>query len=195
MRIGSGKYRRRKLQTNPGLVTRPIADRVKEMLFNHLRDELEDRRVADVFAGTGTIGLEALSQGAASVVFIENDHRAHDLLKKNVAMLHAEPETLCWRTDVFRCSFRPKGMEQFLPYDIVFFDPPYRMIRDLVPKTPLYKSLERLARDSVTSEDALLLLRTPVRAEMQMPPVWQPDWTMEASTMHVHWFRKQGANE
>ena len=193
MRIVSGKYRRRKLHTNPGLVTRPILDRVKEVLFEFLGRELAGKRFADVFAGTGTIGLEALSRGAAGVVFIENDRRAHQLLQKNVEMLGVEEQTLCWRADVLRCSFRPKGVDRFLPYDVVFFDPPYRMIPGLQTGSAFYKSLERLARESVTSPEALLLLRTPEQAEFQCPPVWQFDCKMEPSSMEIHWFRKQPA--
>ena len=75
MRIVAGKFRRRKLFANPGLKTRPITDRVKESLFERLSGELEGKRIADVFAGTGTLGLEALSRGAKSVVFIESDRR------------------------------------------------------------------------------------------------------------------------
>jgi len=190
VRIVSGKYRRRKLHTNPGLVTRPILDRVKEVLFEFLGRELAGKRVADIFAGTGTIGLEALSRGAASVIFIENDRRAYQLLQKNVAMLNVEEQTLCWRTDVLRCSFHPKGVDQFLPYDIVFFDPPYRMIPGLKAGLALYKSLERLARDAVTSPDALLLLRTPEQAQFERPPVWQFDRKMEQASMEIHWLRK-----
>ncbi|HLJ10696.1 MAG TPA: RsmD family RNA methyltransferase, partial [Planctomycetaceae bacterium] len=72
MQIVSGKYRHRKLETNPGETTRPITARVKVALFDRLQPVLQQAKVADVFSGTGTIGLEALSRGAASVVFIES---------------------------------------------------------------------------------------------------------------------------
>lgn len=194
MRIVAGKYRRRKLLTNPGEVTRPITDRVKVMLFERLSSVLQGARVADVFAGTGTMGLESLSRGAHSVVFIERDHRAFELLNRNVAMLGAEQETLCWRADVKRTSFRPKGVDDFLPYDLVFFDPPYRMIADLKTGSVLYQSLERLARDGVSAERALLLLRTPERSQFERPPIWQFEQKLTMSTMEIHLFRKQGAS-
>ncbi len=111
MQIIAGKYRHRKLQTSPGETTRPITARVKVALFDRLQPLLEDARVADVFAGTGTIGLEALSRGARSVVFIESDLVAVELLRSNIATLKAEEETLCWATDASKCSFRPKGAE------------------------------------------------------------------------------------
>ena len=191
MRIIAGKYRRRKLLANPGLTTRPITDRTREILFEHLYGGLEDKRVADVFAGTGTIGLESLSRGAASVVFIENDRRAHRLLKQNVETLEVEEQTLCWRADVLRTSFRPKGVDALLPFDVVFFDPPYAMVPGLKIGSILYKSLERLARDNITAPDAWLIFRTPKHAEFEIPPVWQFDWTLEAGTMTIHKFSKR----
>lgn len=193
MRIITGRFRRRKLLTNPGMTTRPLTDRVKEILFERLTGHVDDRRVADVFAGTGTIGLEALSRGARSVVFIENDRRAFDLLKQNVAMLGVEDETLCWRADVFRCSFRPKGVPHLLPYDVIFFDPPYRMVPAVQPGSPLYRSLERLGRAGVSSNGALLVLRTPGHADFALPPCWHPDRHLELSTMEIHMYRLEQA--
>ncbi len=191
MRIVAGKFRRRKLLANPGMTTRPITDRVKETLFERLTNDLPGKRVADIFAGTGTLGLEALSRGARSVVFIEKDRRAFDLLQQNVAMIGAEDQSLCWRTDAIRSSFRPKGVPQMLPFDVVFFDPPYRMIDDLQPGSPLFKSLERLARDEVTSPDALLVLRTPEHSQFAVPPVWGEPREFDFSTMKVHIYAKQ----
>src|SRR5262245_3344745 len=159
MEIVSGKYRHRKLHTSPGETTRPITARVKVALFDRLQPHLEGARVADVFSGAGTIGLEALSRGAASVVFIENDRVALELLKRNVAALKVQAETLCWPADVSKCSFRPKGGEAFLPFDVVFFDPPYRFVDRIRPGAMLYRSLERLAREGITAADALLVFR------------------------------------
>lgn len=193
MRIIRGRFRRRKLQSNPGDTTRPITDRVKESLFEYVEDDLKNARVADVFAGTGTIGLESLSRGAHSIVFIEKDRKALELLRKNVAMLGIEDETLCWSADVLMTSFRPKNVEGMTPFDVVFFDPPYKMVPGIVPGKKLYKSLERLARDSVTSAGALLIFRTPSDAKFEMPDVWELETKMEYSRMEIHWFRKKAA--
>ncbi|QDU39454.1 Ribosomal RNA small subunit methyltransferase D [Maioricimonas rarisocia] len=190
MRIIAGRFRRRKLDSNPGLTTRPITDRVKESLFQLFGDQVVDRRVADVFAGTGTIGLEALSRGASSVVFIEQDRRALDLLRKNIDRLGVADETMCWSADVFRTSFRPKGVDAFLPYEVIFFDPPYRLVERLKEGMPLYRSLQRLARPQVTSDDALLFFRTPLRSEFDMPEVWQLQQTLDFSNMEIHTYRK-----
>src|SRR4029078_6347150 len=124
-------------------------------LFDRLQPELQEARVADIFSGTGTIGLEALSRGAASVVFIESDREAVARLRRNVAALKADAETMCWQTDASKCSFRPKGAERFLPYELVFFDPPYLYTSRLKKGTMLYRALERLARDEITKTRAL----------------------------------------
>lgn len=190
MRIIAGRFRRRRLFTSPGDITRPITDRVKETLFERIDQSLQHARIADIFSGTGTIGLEALSRGARSVVFIEQDGPAHDLLRQNVAMLGAEDVTLCWRTDAVRSSFHPQRADALLPYDVVFFDPPFRMIERLKSGAPLHRALERLARPAVSAERARLVLRTPERAEFDMPPCWQRDWTLTMSSMDVHVYTK-----
>ena len=161
MRIITGRFRRRKLLANPGLTTRPISDFVKESLFTRIEERIAGRRVADVFAGTGTIGLEALSRGAATVVFLERDSKAVELLKRNVAALgeDAQAACLCWSADIFRCSLRPKGdSAKFVPFDWVFFDPPFAMIETLSPDSELFRVLKQLAREDVSSSDARLVL-------------------------------------
>jgi len=190
MRIIAGKYRRRKLQTNPGLTTRPITDRVKVILFDRLPGVFEDARVADIFAGTGTMGLEALSRGAASVVFMERDHQAHSLLMENVRYLKAESQALCWRTDAVRSSFLPKGVPDFLPYEVIFFDPPYRMAEEIRPGVPIYEALERLAREQVSSPGAQLIFRCGHGTQMQFPPTWELENQFRVTSMDLYVFRR-----
>lgn len=190
MRIIAGRFRRRKLLSNPGLTTRPITDRAKEVLFERLAGDVVGKRIADVFSGTGTIGLEALSRGAESVVFIERDRKAVDLLKQNVETLGVESVTLCWKCDVLRCSFRPQNADDMLPFETVFFDPPYKMVPDITPGKPIYRSLRRLLREDVTADNALLVLRAPDKAEFELPAGWQFDRTLDLKSMHVHLFDK-----
>ncbi|MHC4874852.1 MAG: 16S rRNA (guanine(966)-N(2))-methyltransferase RsmD [Planctomycetota bacterium] len=190
MRIITGRFGRRKLLTNPGQTTRPITDRVKESLFQYIRDEVIDARVADIFAGTGTLGLEALSRGASTVVFFEKDRKAAELLRKNVAALKCEDETLCWQTDVAKTSFRPKNCEGFLPYTLLFFDPPYKLVQEIQSGSPLFRSLERLSRPDATADNALMLFRTPRRSIFELPDYWKCEQTIDYSTMQVHWLRK-----
>jgi len=190
MRIVSGKYRRRLLLTNPGNTTRPITDRAKVILFDRLQPFLgTGPRVADVFAGTGTMGLEALSRGAKSCVFFEFDRKAHELLVKNVEMLGADVDSVCWRTDVFRTSFKPKTELDCLPYDLVFFDPPYKLTPDIRPGSLLYFALERLGRSTVTADNGLLILRCDEHAEFELPPCWTPDQTLRVNSMLLYFYR------
>jgi 16S rRNA (guanine966-N2)-methyltransferase len=177
------------------MTTRPITDRAKVILFDRIEGLLQDMHVADIFAGTGTMGLEALSRGAATVVFIEQDHKAHELLMQNCAMLEVEDVTLCWRTDAFRSSYRPKGRPELLPFDVIFFDPPYELASQIKSGKLLYSALERLARAGVTADDALLIFRSPHHTEFEMPAVWTPDQTLVINKMDIHFFRKSGNAE
>ena len=192
MRIVSGKYRRRLLQTSPGETTRPITDRAKVALFDRIQPLLDTGpRVADVFSGTGTMGLEALSRGAKSVVFFEQDLTAYELLKQNVEMLGAKAETVCWRTDVFRTSFHPKGeaYKDFVPYDVIFFDPPYRMTPKIKQNSLLFAALERLGNPVLCAPEALLVLRCDEHANFELPPAWQPDEIHRVNRMMLHFHR------
>jgi 16S rRNA (guanine966-N2)-methyltransferase len=191
VRIIAGEFRRRRLLASPGMTTRPITDRVKEILFERTQHLLVDRRIADIFAGTGSLGLEALSRGARSVVFLESDGKAFELLKQNVAALGVEQRALCWRTDALKSSFHPKGVDAFLPYDVVFFDPPYRMASVLAPENPLGRALVRLARDGVTSDSALLLFRAPRQTSLELPSCWEPETALTVSSMEIHLFQKR----
>ncbi|MBM81397.1 MAG: 16S rRNA (guanine(966)-N(2))-methyltransferase RsmD [Planctomycetaceae bacterium] len=190
MRIISGKYRRRKLLSNSGRTTRPITDRAKEYLFEHIRFEVRDRCVLDAFSGTGSLGLEAISRGSSSVVFIEQDRKAHELLRRNVEAIGVEEPHLCWRADILKTSFRPKTPETLFPYSLVFFDPPYRMIQDLRPKQEIYRSLTRLAKETVTTDDVLLVLRTPEHSKFEMPECWELRRHLYISTMTLYLYHK-----
>lgn len=172
--------------------TRPIAARMKEYLFERLCNVVPGCKVLDVFAGTGTIGLEALSRGAESVIFIEQDHRAFDILKKNIAKIGVEEETMTWRANVLRCSFVPKGVDELLPYDLIFFDPPYPMVPGMKAGDPLYKSLKRLAKETVSSPEVTMIFRTGRRIEFDMPPEWELEETLSVSSSTMYIYRKQG---
>ena len=118
MRIIAGKWRGRILKSPTGIDTRPTSDRAREGLFSMLQSRLgsfEGLRVCDLFAGTGALGLEALSRGAAHCTFVERDRAALDALKANVAMLGTE------------AVIRAQAAESFKggPFDLVLIDPPY----------------------------------------------------------------------
>lgn len=120
MRIIAGAWRGRPLVAPKGDATRPTADRVREALFSMLASRLgsfEDLSVADLFAGSGALGLEALSRGAASCVFVEQDKPALDALRTNIAKLSA-------KADVRAQSVLALG-HAVAPLDLILMDPPY----------------------------------------------------------------------
>ena len=120
MRIVAGRWRGRPLVSPKGAATRPTADRTREALFSMLASRLgsfEGLRVADLFAGTGALGLEALSRGAAYCTFVDQDRAAVDALRTNIRTLEAEG-------DVRHQSVTALPPAQ-QPYDLLLFDPPY----------------------------------------------------------------------
>jgi 16S rRNA (guanine966-N2)-methyltransferase len=141
LRIISGQFRRRLLKTPQTQATRPYTDRVRQIVFDRLSEQVENAQVADVFSGVGTMGIEAISRGAQSCVFIEGDRTVYESLKENVDTLLGDYPTVCWQTNVHRTSFRPKGAEACLPYNLVFFDPPYALCLLLEPGKGLILSL------------------------------------------------------
>src|SRR5215216_2322847 len=121
MRIIAGKWRGRTIETPPGVATRPTADRVRETLFSMLVSRLgsfEELRVADLFAGSGALGLEALSRGAASATFVDSDPNAAAVIRKNAERLGASD-----RVRILRGS--ALALPRSDPFDLIFADPPY----------------------------------------------------------------------
>ncbi|MGA9581880.1 MAG: 16S rRNA (guanine(966)-N(2))-methyltransferase RsmD [Allosphingosinicella sp.] len=119
MRIIAGQWRGRPLVAPRGQDTRPTADRVREALFSMLASRLgsfEGLQVADLFAGSGALGLEALSRGAAHCVFVENDRRAVEAIRSNLAALGASGEVLARSAEHAALP---------APADLAFLDPPY----------------------------------------------------------------------
>lgn len=120
MRVITGTARGRRLRTLEGTATRPTADRVKEGLFSALQFELEGRRVLDLFAGSGQLGIEAMSRGAGSCVFVDSSREACDVVRDNLQTtgLSAHTRVICSDAADF---LRAPGD----PFDMIFLDPPY----------------------------------------------------------------------
>jgi 16S rRNA (guanine966-N2)-methyltransferase len=119
MRIIAGKWRGRPIAAPPGLATRPTADRVRETLFSMLASRLggfDELRVADLFAGSGALGLEALSRGAQSATFVESDSNAAAIIRCNAEKLGAPIQLLAGSA----LALPPSD-----PFDLIFADPPY----------------------------------------------------------------------
>lgn len=120
MKVITGTLRGRVVQTLEGEATRPTTQRVKEALFSAIQFDIEGRRVLDAFAGSGQLGIEAISRGAASCVFVDSSREAAEVVRRNVTALGigAQSTVLCQDS----VSFLQRTGERF---DIVFLDPPY----------------------------------------------------------------------
>ncbi|HTR38075.1 MAG TPA: 16S rRNA (guanine(966)-N(2))-methyltransferase RsmD [Bryobacteraceae bacterium] len=123
MRVIAGEFRSRRLKSVPGLETRPTPDRLREALFNVLAPRIEGSVFLDAYAGTGAVGIEALSRGARRAIFVEKNRGAVDVIRQNVAALGLEA-----RAEVFT-SKAPVVLER-VQADIVFLDPPYEAAKE-----------------------------------------------------------------
>ena len=123
MRVIAGEFRSRRLKSLPGLDTRPTPDRLRETLFNVLAPRLADCVFIDAYAGTGAVGIEALSRGARRAIFIEKNRAAVEVIRENLAALGLES-----RAEVF--SSKATTVLERVRADIAFLDPPYDMPRE-----------------------------------------------------------------
>jgi 16S rRNA (guanine966-N2)-methyltransferase len=127
MRIIAGKYRSRLLKSPKGLALRPTSDRLRETLFNVLADLVSGARFLDLFAGTGAVGIEALSRGASEAIFVEKHAPTAALIKKNLESLEIRAGVRVLTQDVLkaldRLAAEPAGAASRI--NLVFLDPPY----------------------------------------------------------------------
>ncbi len=122
MRVIAGSARRVMLKTPEGMDTRPTQDRIKETLFNMLQYEIADTVFLDLFAGSGAIGIEALSRGAKQAVFVEQDERAVRIIRENLKAARLEDRAVVMHCDALSALRRLEGAYRF---DFIFMDPPY----------------------------------------------------------------------
>ena len=151
MRIISGTDRGTKLFTLEGLDTRPTLDRVKEPLFNIINFDLEDAVVLDLFAGSGALGLEAISRGAKKVFLCEKNRNAANIVEKNIEKTKFQDQAILIRNDFEKAiSFIEQLNEKI---DVVFIDPPYKT--DLIKK-----SLEKILDSDILNDDFIIIAET-----------------------------------
>ena len=158
MRIIAGSRKGARLFAPKGLETRPTGDRAREAAFN-LIGPVDGARVLDLFAGTGAMGLEALSRGAASAVFVEKDRAAADALVRNVDKLDLPGATVV-RDDAARAL--AADARSGARYDLVLIDPPYRMLAGLLPTLSAYLP-------PVLDPDGLVVVESDAREEPELP--------------------------
>jgi len=148
MRIITGTARGVKLDTLDGeQITRPTSDRVKEGLFSAIQFEIADKRVLDLFGGSGQLALEALSRGAASAVIVDENEKAVQIIKSNAKKTKLIDKCSILRRDYSEYLKSAKGKEKF---DIIFLDPPYA--KD-IPR----EVLKKLSRVDIVAEGGLII--------------------------------------
>lgn len=154
MRIIAGTHARTNLIAPKDLRTRPISDRVKEALFNILQFRIAGARVADLFCGTGSLGLEALSRAAEHVLMVDADADAVSRLQQNITKCGFNDRATILRADVFKLAATNSLLTSC---DLIFIDPPYPLTRDTARNSKLGKCLIDLSHN--TQENVFIVVR------------------------------------
>lgn len=160
MRVITGTARGKRLRELPGLDTRPTTDRVKEGLFNIIQFDVEGRRVLDLFAGTGQLGIEALSRGACRCDFVDQALAAVKVVRENLRSCGLERQAAVYQRDFLDFL---KGTQE--KYDLVFLDPPYA-------SGDLERALEYIAEIDIVSRNGIIICESP--ADKVLPELPQP---------------------
>jgi 16S rRNA (guanine966-N2)-methyltransferase len=148
MRVIAGKYKSRQLKAVPGVETRPTSDRLRETLFNVLAQRVPGSVWVDLFAGTGAVGIEALSRGAKSVHFVESEKKAARIIRDNIQALKIDDEHEIFES---KAADAVKTLEREVKADVIFLDPPW-------DNHGSYEQMLRLLANSpLLSEDAIVI--------------------------------------
>ena len=161
MRVIAGAARGTKLECPPGNDVRPTPEMARGALFNILRDAVEGATVLDLFAGAGTVGIEALSRGAKRCVFVELSPRHKRFLDRNLERARLADRAEVLLRDAFRCTeslARAGG-----GFDLVFVGPPFLLWRDRSGKAALIALLDRLSESALLNEDCILIVQHDVK--------------------------------
>lgn len=158
MRVITGTARGKRLGELPGMETRPTTDRVKEALFNMIQFDIEGRRVLDLFAGTGQLGIECLSRGAARCLFVDQRRDAVALIRKNLRDTGLEANARVVQGDSLSCL-----KSQREPFHLIFLDPPY-------DTNLLENALKTIAEIDILSENGIIICESRVEKELPVLP-------------------------
>lgn len=189
MRIIGGIHRSRTiLGPKDDTITRPITDRVKTSLFDRLASmgALGGGAVVDVFSGTGSLGLEALSRGADHCTFIERDRPARQLLEQNLEALKLTDQTAVLSVNAVSPAWL--ALLPHKPLTLVFLDPPYAMVREPKELAELMALVERLA--AVTEPQGVLVLRTPEEITPPAAAGWVGPASYGYGSMSLHFYER-----
>jgi len=188
MKITGGNWNGRIISAPEGLVTRPTSDLVRGAIFNTLHFMIpayKDLVVLDGFAGSGALGLEALSRGAHHAVMVESDQRAFDVLQRNVAMLDCKKRVTLKRVDLLSLSFTQRA---YNPFNLVFLDPPYEYSATLVHKVLLH-----LVNSKVLARDAFIVYEHSPDQVLELPKGFEFIKEKEYGSTLVTYLQYKGA--
>ena len=178
LRIIGGVWRGRRLRFPPSPEIRPTPDRVRETLFNWLAARVPGARCLDLFAGSGALGLEALSRGAAHATFVERDPAAASEICARLAQWGAHAASV-EQTDARGFLARPPAA----PFDIVFLDPPFA-------STLLDETAARLEQGGWLADGALIYVESPADATPRLPAAWTPLKAKRAGEVGYHLYSR-----
>lgn len=154
MRVITGKARGIQLKTPEGMLTRPTADRVKEALFSIINFDIPGANVLDLFGGTGQLGIEALSRGASSAVFVDAREESCKLIRENLKRTKLEQNAKVIRSDYL--DYLGRCREQ---YDIIFLDPPYAEVF-------LENAIKKITEIDILRQDGIIVAERPLGKEL-----------------------------
>jgi 16S rRNA (guanine966-N2)-methyltransferase len=157
LKILGGQFRSRRLKTpRENDVTRPWTGKARESVMNQLRGHLNDRIILDLFAGVGTMGLEAISRGANTAVMVEKDRKIFTLLQENIEILGCQNQAVPIQADAL--SSIPL-LRVPRPIDVVFIDPPYPMMKQETLRNMVLEQIDKISH--ILDPEGLIVLRTP----------------------------------
>ncbi len=155
MRIITGKYKGKQLQSSKDQTIRPTTNKIKEYIFDLIHDSLEDAVVLDLFCGSGNLGLESMSRGASSVTFVDNNQGSLRVLRRNLSVVKVEEPFKIVRKDAV--LFLKKNRQ---PFDLIFVDPPFKW-------NEFDKMMPLLFTEDNLTEFGLVVMESEVSHEIQ----------------------------
>lgn len=158
IRVISGKYKGKRLKRVSSAIVRPVPDKLKESLFSIIQEDVKGSFFLDGFAGTGSVGIEALSRGADRVVFIDDYYPAIKVIKTNIATCEAEENALVIRKEFNRAVIQLSKEEA--KFDIIFLDPPYKMLEERNP-------LRVIKKREILADGGKIILRHFYKTELE----------------------------
>ncbi|HCW44307.1 MAG TPA: 16S rRNA (guanine(966)-N(2))-methyltransferase RsmD [Planctomycetes bacterium] len=164
IRLGSGHLKGKSVQVLEGLAVRPMRTRVREALFNRLQNQILSARVLDVFAGSGALGIEAISRGARQSILIEKNKDVLEILKANLQKLGVEAQCKIMVKDAYRLRPNPPSSG----FDVILLDPPFPDYSG--PQSKPWTLATQLASGAWLNAGGLLIMEYPSREEIAAPP-------------------------